>query len=175
MSLPGVIDCDSFDDGEGVGYHAIHPGSPPATYDPVFDYRPGCGIAILGPLWLDTYRYTGVVYGAQGEWVSYVINVPKGGGNYTCNFIVHNFADARAPGFHFGGGIFHLEADGSDVTGPIFVPNFDTNLPKTLTSNRTMSLTAGKHILRLVFDKNGGGWWPYVAKFDRMEIGRISK
>src|SRR5258705_7114113 len=63
--------------------------------------------------------------------------------------------DTRYAGY--GGGVFHLEADGINKTGPI--TNLNTggwqNWQTLVSSN--IALNAGQQVLRLALDKNGGG------------------
>ena len=58
------------------------------------------------------------------------------------------------------GGVFHVEVDGIDATGPMVVPN--TGGWQTLADDQPpgIPLTAGPHLLRVVIDSKGPtGYW----------------
>ena len=56
-----------------------------------------------------------------------------------------------------GGGTVHLTVDGTDVTGPIVLPDTGGwNTWRTVTKTG-VTLPAGAHVLRLVVDANGSG------------------
>ena len=55
------------------------------------------------------------------------------------------------------GGVFHLELDGSDVTGPIQVPNTGGWFRWGAVQTTDIPLPAGNHILRLALDSGPAG------------------
>ena len=58
------------------------------------------------------------------------------------------------------GGTFHVEVDGVDATGPLSVPNTGGWQTWQTITSAPVSLTAGPHVLRVVFDTNGAtGYW----------------
>ena len=73
-----------------------------------------------------------------GEWVEYTVNAATAG-SYTLNARVASVFDT---------GAFHLEWDGTNVSGAIAVPN--TGGWQTWQSvTKTINLTAGQHIMRI--------------------------
>jgi hypothetical protein len=84
------------------------------------------------------------------EWLKYSVSVAQTG-SYTLEARVASVG---------AGGIFHVEVDGVDTTGPLNVPSTGGwQIWQTITTGR-VSLTAGPHVLRVVFDTNGAsGWW----------------
>src|SRR5439155_8728241 len=89
-------------------------------------------------------------YVASGEWLKYSVSVAATG-NYTLE------ARVASPG---SGGTFHVEVDGVDATGPLAVPSTGGWQTWRTISRGGIQLTAGPHVLRLVFDANGAtGWW----------------
>src|SRR5258708_26071323 len=53
------------------------------------------------------------------------------------------------------GGVFHVEADGIDATGPMLVPNTGGWQTWQTISHAGIPLTAGPHVLQVVIDSNG--------------------
>ena len=80
-----------------------------------------------------------------GEWLNYSVNVTTGG---TYNIDVR-VASAGA------GGIFHIEVNGVNVTGPMTVPNTGGWQTWTTIRKSGVALSAGPQTWRLVMDSNG--------------------
>ena len=79
-----------------------------------------------------------------GEWLEYTFNVPTGG---TFNL------DARVASGG-AGGVFHVEIDGVDKTGPINLTNSGGwQTYKTLTKTG-IAIASGQHKMRVVFDSS---------------------
>jgi hypothetical protein len=90
------------------------------------------------------------------EWLKYTVNV-RTAGTYTLDLRI------AAKG---AGGVFHVEANGVDVTGPISIP--DTGgwqVWRTITKTG-VSLSAGTQIVRIVMDTRGAGSAGYVGNFN---------
>jgi len=94
-----------------------------------------------------------VGWAAETEWLEYTVNVATPG--------LYRFDTRYAA---YGGGVFHLESDGINKSGPI------TNLNTggwgswaTLTCSN-VALNAGQQVLRLSLDHNGGGG--FVGNFN---------
>ena len=89
-----------------------------------------------------------VSYIAEGEWLEYTVNIEQAG--------TYDLAFRYASGNPSGGGPFHIEIDGKIMANNITVAftnaNWNTWATKTVTG---IILPAGKHIIRLVFDKAG--------------------
>lgn len=131
-TLPGTIKAVDFDEGgEQISYH---------------DDTAGCS-GSCGYRMADVDRWEQWVYQTStGEWMEYTVNVTTTG-VYNLRFRVAS---------EQGGGIFHLEVDGVNVTGPLTVPTTGSlGLFQTVTKTG-VSLKAGRHILRLVMDNNVG-------------------
>lgn len=131
-TLPGTIKAVDFDEGgEMLSYH---------------DNTAGCH-GSCGYRKADVDRWDQVVYSTTaGEWMEYTVDVATTG-IYKMTFNVGSGA---------GGGTFHAEIDGVNVTGPLTFPytgNWNVITPVTKTG---VSLTAGRHVLRLVVDNDLG-------------------
>jgi hypothetical protein len=95
-----------------------------------------------------------------GEWLKYTVNVATTG-SYTIGFRVASKGPA---------GTFHLEINGTNVTGPLRVPDTGGWQNWTMVS-ATATLTAGTQLAQLVMDTNGT---KAVGNFDRMEFTKVS-
>lgn len=84
----------------------------------------------------------------EGEWLEYTVNISQAG-TYDLSF-------RYASGVAGGGGPFHIEIDGNTVINNITVgftaSNWNTWATKIVSG---VVLPAGKHVMRLVFDKAG--------------------
>jgi hypothetical protein len=87
-----------------------------------------------------------VGWASAGEWLNYAVNVASAG-SYTLDVRVASSGT---------GGSFHVEANGSNVTGSVSVPNTG-GWQAWRTITRTVSLSGGAQTLRLVLDSNGPG------------------
>ncbi len=107
-------------------------------------YRPGSvdiGVAT------DTYESYDVTSTQPGEWLKYTASFTNPG-RYDLSFRV---ASAT------GGGTFHLEVDGVNVTGSLTVPNTGGDQVWADVPVTGITLTAGTHVLKLVFDTAPAG------------------
>lgn len=131
-TLPGTIKAVDFDEGgEMLSYH---------------DNSSGCD-GSCGYRKADVDRYDKVVYRTtSGEWMEYMVDVTTTG-VYTMSFKV---------GSSTGGGTFHVEVDGVDVTGPLILPNTGSWNVYTTVTKTGVSLKAGRRVLRLVVDNDLG-------------------
>ncbi len=132
--IPGVVEAANFDDGgEGVAYHDTTAGNFGRTYregDVDIQERAEGGF-YLG--WLDA-----------GEWLQYSVMVASSS-QYSLSTRVASPST---------GGTFHLEMNGTDVSGPVTIPaTGDWQQWQTVTT--TVSLTAGPQIARIVIDSSG--------------------
>jgi hypothetical protein len=93
----------------------------------------------------DASNKHGIGWTRAGEWIQYTVTVTESG-TYALEFPV---ASNRQ------GGIFHVEMDGEDVSGPIEVP--DTGgWDKLLVIRKTgVKLKTGTYAMRLVMDSEG--------------------
>jgi hypothetical protein len=136
-ALPGTIQAENFDDGSAGQAYADN-----STGNSGGQYR-NTGVDIESTS--DSGGGYDVGWTSAGEWLKYTVNVTTAG-SYDLDLRV---ASAGA------GGILHLEVNGTDVTGPLTVPN--TGAWQTwMTIRKTgVSLPAGVQAWRLVMDSNG--------------------
>ena len=135
--IPGIVEAERFNDGgEGVGYHDVTPGNTglkdrqtdvdiEATSDGESGYSLG---------WV-----------VGGEWLAYSVWTSEAA-DYTLETRV---ASAGA------GGVFHVEIDGIDATGPMTVPNTGGWQIWQTISRPGIPLAAGPHMVRVVVDSKG--------------------
>lgn len=136
-AIPGLVEAENFDNGgEGVAYHDTTVGNSGSRYrqtdvdiEATSDVGGGYSIG----------------YMAAGEWLKYSVSVASAG-NYTLE------ARVASP---LTGGIFHVEVDGANATGPVTVPNTGGWQTWQSISRAGIPLTAGPHLLRVVIDANG--------------------
>src|SRR5438067_10706410 len=146
-TVPGTIEAEDFDNGgEAVAYHDTTSGNQLGAYrlndsvDIEASSEHGYNVGKI--------RLT--------EWLNYSVNVVSAG-SYTL--------DARVACLGQGG-TFHIEFNGIDATGPMVVP--DTGAWQTWTTiSKTVTLTAGTQIMKVVVDALGGstalGNWNYFT------------
>lgn len=145
-ALPGTVQAEDFDNGaEGVAYHDTDPANNGGVYRSAgVDLEPSAGGGF------------DVGWVASGEWLAYTVNV-LASGVYTAQFRVAAYGT---------GGTFHLEVDGANVTGAISVP--DTGWWQNwVVLTRSVTLTSGVHVARLVMDTATAGT---VGNFDWFAI-----
>jgi hypothetical protein len=130
--LPGTVEAEDYD----VGC----PGDAYQDRDEVNEggrHRPGQGVDI------DACSAGGYTLGwtRAGEWTAYTVIATKPG-KYRVAFHVASGAEGAA---------MHLESDGADLTGRIDVPNTG-GFQNWVVLERTVSLSAGEHLLKVVID-----------------------
>jgi len=134
LTIPGTIEAEDFNSGcPGEAYSdrdEINSGG---------EYRINEGV--------DVEKYEGgfdITRTAGGEWVTYTVAVSQAGDYQVTFYIASVFDDAK----------MHLEADGTDRTGAISIPN--TGGGQTWKEvKRIIKLDAGKHLLKLAIDNRG--------------------
>jgi hypothetical protein len=135
--IPGLIETEHFDEGgEGFAFHDLdekNQGVP---------YRPG-GVDIEPRE--DASNRHNIGWVRAGEWLNYTVDILETG-TYLLEMRVAS---------HKKGGVFHLEVDGVDVTGPIELP--DTGGWKFMKPLAVpgVKLRKGLSVLRCVMDKDG--------------------
>jgi len=137
LPLPGTIQAENYDKGgEGVAYHDTTPGNGGGVYRSDDVDVTGCADAGCG------YKVKTAV---AGEWLMYTVNVAAAG-TYTLTARVSS---------NGGGGTFHFEANGTNVTGTLTVPNTGGwDVWQTVTRTGVV-LAGGVQQLRLVMDTSG--------------------
>jgi hypothetical protein len=133
-TIPGTIEAELFDNGgEGVAYHDTTPGnSGGALRNTDVDIEAASpGGYDVG--WIDA-----------GEWLQYTVNVVASG-TYTVQFRVASLGQ---------GGTFHLEMNGTNVSGSLTIP--DTGgWQNWQTVSATVQLSSGTEFARIVIDSSG--------------------
>lgn len=139
-AIPGVIEAGKYDTYEGgVGQNMAYMD---ATMSNSGDFR------------MDEYVDAGndategatVGWIAGGEWLEYTVNVAQSG--------LYSFAFRYASGNTNGGGPFHLELDGHELSDEISVPSTSSASLWNVWATKAVSgisLTEGEHVLRVAF------------------------
>ncbi len=137
VNLPGTIEAENFDNGgEGIAYHDRDSVNSLGTYR-------GTGVDIANSAVGSGGHIVGATY--AGEWVQYTVNAPTAG-----TFELQARVASKGQG-----GRFHVAVDGVDRTGSLTIPNTgDWASYQTLTKPG-VSLSAGRHVVRLIMDVNG--------------------
>lgn len=137
IALPGRIEAENYDKGgEGVAYHDTTSGNSGGVYRSDNVDLQTCS---------DTGGGYKVKTAVAGEWLLYTVNVSSAG-TYTL--------DARVSSSG-GGGTFHIEANGQNVTGAMTVPNTGGWESWQTVSKSGVALTAGTQVLKVVMDSTG--------------------
>jgi hypothetical protein len=137
MALPGRIQVENYDKGgEGVAYHDLTAGNSGGAYrsDDV-DIKATSDAS--GAYHVKTVR--------AGEWLAYSVTVATAG-TYSISL------RAASSG---GGGTVHIALDGTNVSGPIVLPDTGSWSVWQTVTKTGVSLAAGSHILKLIVDANG--------------------
>ena len=136
--IPGKIEAEDYDTGgEGVAYHDTTPGNEGGQYRP------------LDAVDIQTTTDVGGGYNVgwitDGEWLSYTVDVASDD-EYDVQVRV------ASEGSH---GKLHIEFDDVDVTGPITAGATCGWQKWTSVFARRVSLTAGRHVMRISMDTGG--------------------
>jgi hypothetical protein len=146
-----TIEAENFDNGgEGIAYHdtdAVNSGKAYRT----------TGVDIVATT--DTGGGYLVGWAKAGEWLVYSVDLETAG-NYDFDFRV---ASAVA------GGKFHVEVDGTDVTGALAMPNTGGWQTWQTVKKTGIALTAGTHLLRLAMDAGATGG---LGNFNYVKVTR---
>jgi beta-glucanase (GH16 family) len=138
LAVPGTIEAEGYDNGgENAAYHDT------GTVNEGGVYRTSEGVDIEACS--DTGGGYNVGWVEAGEWMKYTVDVASAG-EYTIT--------SRVARGLSGAGAFHIEVDGVDVTGPIWV--WDTGNWQTwadITSSVTLS--SGEHVVKIVIEAEG--------------------
>jgi hypothetical protein len=141
-ALPGTVQAERFDEGgPGIAYVDTTSGNAGGHYrttdvdiDSTTDVGGGYNIGRTRP----------------GEWLQYSVTVASAG-TYALDVRIANVGT---------GARFHVEIDGVDRTGPVSVPNTGGWQVWQTVRKTGLSLSAGAHVIRLMFDtgtaENGG-------------------
>ena len=136
--IPGKIEAEHYDEGKaGVAYYDVTEENEGA------DYRPDTQVDIEARP--DASNLHGIGWTRTGEWLHYTVEVTESG-SYTIFFPVASRKE---------GGIFHLEIEGKDVSGPIKVPDTGGWDKLEMIQAEGVELETGVHVLRMVMDEEG--------------------
>jgi hypothetical protein len=133
-ALPGRIEAEHFNlGGEGLAYHDSDAGNTRGTFRSQEDVDVADGA---------TGRY--VTSTSAGEWLRYTVSMAE---EKACAFAIAVANGSSA-------GTFHIELDGSDLTGAIQGTTGSYDSWQELVVNN-LTLPAGEHVLTLAFDETG--------------------
>jgi len=149
--LGQTIQFENFDNGgEGIAFHDTDAANLGGVYrNTAVDIQ---SIPVGG----NTLAFT-----KAGEWTEYSI---VAGDHAYCDATL-TYASLK------GGGKFHLEIDGRNVTGPITVPSTGGWQTYKSIDLPHIEMTPGQHILRLALDANDATG--FVGNFDSVHIDQI--
>jgi carbohydrate binding protein with CBM6 domain/phospholipase D-like protein len=135
--IPGVVQAENFDVGaEGAAYHDTTAGNSGAAYRSTdVDIQPAA----------DVDGAFNVGWTKLGEWLKYTVNISAAGTYQLETRVAVLGAGAK----------FHVEVDGADATGAIAVPDSGGWQTWQTITTPAVSLPAGEHALRVVFDAVG--------------------
>jgi PKD repeat protein len=134
-----IIEAENFDNGgQDVAYFDFDPTSRFLT-----DYRPDTAVDIEYNISNSNEYNVGSVN--AGEWLEYTVDIPADG-LYTIS--------ARV-GARLYDGVFHIEFNGTDVTGPVVIPATGQWHVWETVSIPNVNLSAGRQVMRVVADING--------------------
>ena len=149
--IPGRMEAEHYDEGSpGVAYldsDTKNHGAP---------YRKDTQVDIEKRG--DASNGYGIGWAKAGEWLSYTVEVAATGA-YDLDMLV---ASSKQ------GGLFHLEVDGKDLTGPIRLPDTGGWGKLKKITHKGLKLNKGVHRIRVVMDENGLS--KYVGDFDYFEF-----
>ncbi len=136
--IPGRIEAEEYDlGGEGLAYHEANTngneGKATLRNDEV-DIEAT----------QDSDGAYNIAYILKGEWLEYTVNVAATG-NYDLDIRLATDGDGKT---------FHIEMDGTDITGTVNAPNTGGwQTWKTLSLNN-IRLEVGEHVIRIAFDSD---------------------
>jgi hypothetical protein len=135
--VPGKIEAENYDTGgQNVAYFDTTPGNTGGQYR-------NDDVDIQATT--DTGGGFNVGWIAAGEWLKYTVNVQSSG---TRTLSLRLAATGT-------GNTMHVEMDGTNISGTVGIPNTGGWQNWTTVSVTTPSLSAGQHVLRVVFDTGG--------------------
>jgi hypothetical protein len=135
--VPGTFEAEDFDvGGEGPGYHELTPGNQGDA-----GYRTSEDVDIF--LSSDPAGGGRIVKNFQGsEWLAYTIDVNVSG--------IYNIDLRASTNFNFPNSSYYAQIDGINVTGIVVLPDTGGWDQYEWIGKRAISLTAGRHLLRIV-------------------------
>lgn len=149
-NVPGRVEMENFDEGGNNRSYLDLAGTANGGA-----YRPGELVDLLPDIRAEN-KWT-VAETVAGEWLNYTINATVSG-----VYKIQTRVKAAKKG-----GVFHIELDGVNVSGPMVVPKTsDWNWKKGVLTASGIPISAGQHMIRVVMDSNSPSGT--VAVFDCM-------
>lgn len=152
--VPGCLEVENFDyGGAGLAY------SDTTVANEGGAYRPFERVDLAA----ESSASNGVSLGwtRAGEWLTYSVSVATSG----------QFRVAVRLSAQGAGGVFHLEVDGVDVTGPMAVPHTGGWAKWQIVQSPSFALEAGTRVLKLSMDQVGTSG--HVGAFDRFCVAAV--
>ncbi len=136
--VPGKVEMEHYDEGApGTAYKDNDAKNQGA------DYRKKTQVDIEKRG--DASNGHGIGWTNAGEWLNYTVDVAESG-TYDIKIPVASQNQ---------GGLFHLEIEGKDLTGPIRVPDTGGWKKMKTITHEGVKLEKGVHVLKFVMDENG--------------------
>ena len=137
-AIPGLIEAEHWDEGEAET--AYHDNDEQNRGE---DYREKTQVDIEKRP--DASNGHGVGWTKKGEWLIYTVSVNESG-TYSIEIPV---ASKKK------GGVFHIEVNGKDVTGPINVPDTGSWQTLKLITHKNVKLDKGQYLMKVIMDTEG--------------------
>jgi hypothetical protein len=161
--IPGRIEAEEYDlGGEGLAYHEANTngneGKATLRNDEV-DIEAT----------QDSDGAYNIAYILKGEWLEYTVNVAATG-NYDLDIRLATDGDGKT---------FHIEMDGTDITGTVNAPNTGGWQTWQTLSLNNIRLEVGEHVMRIAFDSdymnlNYVEFKDVITSIDNSESSQIS-
>ncbi len=153
-TIPGTVQAEDFDEGgEGVSYHDLTPANDGGQYRVT-----GVDIEAIA----DAGGGFNIASARAGEWLEYSVEVAESG--------IYRL-DARVASSG-GGGLFHLEFDGIDKTGPLTIPDTAGWQTWQTITQSNVALNAGRQVMRLAMESDGLSG--FVGNFNYLAFALIA-
>ena len=138
VALPKAFEASKFDKGgQNVAYKDLTAGNSGGQFRTTEDVDIIASTDTAGgPYAINNFQ--------TGEWLAYTVSVPSNA-NYDLAI--------RAANNQATAGAFHMEVDGSNVTGPISVPKTGGWTTFQWVGKQSVPLTAGKHVIKVVSEQ----------------------
>ena len=143
-AVPGVIEAERYDNTGNQGTAGSFVPDDGSMSDPNF---PGIIYSKPQVLPVTGNEEQSYVPTAGGQWMNYTVNVASTG-SYTFETRVASWSSWNT---------FHVEVDGVDRTGPIYIPNTGSGDVYQFVTVNDIWLDAGQRVIRVVIDGSGSG------------------
>lgn len=145
VAVPGRIEAERYDNtGANEAYGSFVPDFDGSMSDP---NAPGIVYNYPQVLPITGSEEGSYVPTGGGQWMNYTVNAASSG-SYTFE------ARVASP---YSGNTFHVEVDGVDVTGPVYIPYTGSGDAYQFVAVNDIWLDAGRRVVRLVVDGAGAG------------------